>query len=439
MVDSGPDETERTWGATSTWTRERASDIERTAEVTTPIIYPPNRPVDPDLYVWDTWPLRERDGSFAEVDGWRVVFALTASAEMLPGKRHDAATIRYFYSRDGREWTTGGPVFDTERSLGSRQWAGSAMYDRDADELYLYYTAAGRTDESELSYEQRICAATGGTVRTGDSAVALSGPWNHEVLLTADGDRYETQQQARRESDLIYTFRDPWFFEDPQTGDTCLLFEANAPLPDEECGGDDGQRAFNGCIGVAVSDSGDPTEWEMRRPILDGACVDQELERPHLVVDDGRYYLFTSSHEHTFAPGLRGFDGLYGFVADSLRGDYEPLNDSGLVVANPANAPFQAYSWLAYDHGNDLLVTSFFNYYDLGDLHLDEVGHLHPDAQREKFGGTLAPTLRIELRGERTRIRGTLDHGHLPLEREALPPTDPLAETQPPNDGDGEY
>ncbi|WP_458204453.1 glycoside hydrolase family 68 protein [Haladaptatus sp. NG-SE-30] len=438
MAKGKPHETTRTWGETATWTRDHAARIERTPAVTAQIIYPPDEVIDPALHLWDTWVLRERDGSFAEIDGWRVIFALTAPAEMLPGKRHDAATIRYFYSRDGREWMTGGPVFDPEHSLGSRQWAGSAMYDREADELYLYYTAAGRDASTELTYEQRIAVATGGNLTTDDDDVTLSGPWNHEVLLAADGDWYETQQQAEQESDLIYTFRDPWFFEDPQTDETCLLFEANTPVPDDQCGGDDERRVFNGCIGVAVSESGDPTEWELQRPLLDGACVNQELERPHIVVHDGRYYVFTPSHEHTFAPGLRGFDGLYGFVADSLRGEYEPLNDSGLVVANPHNAPFQAYSWLAYGHRDDLLVTSFFNYYDLGGLHLDEVGHLEPDSQREKFGGTLAPTLSLELRDDRTQIRGELDFGHLPLESEELPSVDPLAGKRP-LDTESEY
>ncbi|MFC7167544.1 glycoside hydrolase family 68 protein [Halospeciosus flavus] len=446
MTERGTHETTRQWGATSTWTREDAARIERTPETTAPVIYPPDEETDPDLHIWDTWLLRERDGSFATFDGWRVVLALTAPAEMLPGKRHDSATIRYFYSKDGKSWQTGGRVFDPERSLGSRQWAGSAMYDRDAEELYLYYTAAGHADAEELSYQQRICVGTGGTIHADESGVDLAGPWDHEVLLTPDGDWYETQTQAERESDLIYTFRDPWFFEDPETGETCLLFEANTPIPEDGCGGDDGRRAYNGCIGVATSPSGDPTEWEMERPILDGACVNQELERPHVVVRDGRYYLFTPSHEHTFAPGLDGFDALYGFVSDSLRGEYEPLNDSGLVVANPHNAPFQAYSWLAYGHRDELLVTSFFNYYDLGGLHLDDVGHLHPDEQREKFGGTLAPTLRIQLAGERTRVLGTLDYGHLPLEDEELPPVDPLAAERPlgdeadgDTDGNGEY
>ena len=223
---------------------------------------------------------------------------------------------------------------------------------------------------------------------------------------------------------MIYTFRDPWFFEDPATGRTYLLFEANTPMPEgsDNFDGDPELQAFNGSVGIAESPTGEPTDWELRPPLLDAVCVNQELERPHVVVRDGRYYLFFSSHDHTFAPGIDGFDGLYGFVADSLRGDYRPLNDTGLVLTNPANAQFQTYSWMAFPHRDEVLVQSFFNYYDLGDLTLDDVGHLPEEEQLGKFGGTLAPTVRLGIDGDRTRVRGTLDHGHVPTEDEGLPP-----------------
>ena len=149
--------------------------------------------------------------------------------------------------------------------------------------------------------------------------------------------------------------------------------------------------------------------------------MNQELERPHIVPRDGRYYLFVSSHAHTFAPGLSGFDGLYGFVADSLRGQYRPLNDTGLVVTNPENAPFQAYSWLAFSHGEELLVSSFFNYYDYDRPSMDDVALLSEAEQRRRFGGTLAPTLRLTVEGDRTRVQGKLDYGHLPVESDELP------------------
>ncbi len=398
------------------WTREQALGVRRTPDNVTPVIDPPA--VDPadDVHVWDTWLLRDQYGKVTTVDGWRVLFSLTAPADLLPGKRHDVAEIRYFYSRDGREWHSGGVVFDGE-TLGQRQWAGSALY-RDG-ELYLYYTAAGDETAAELTYGQRVAAAHGGTVRTTADGVSVEGPWHHEILLEPDGHWYETEDQSRG---MAYTFRDPWFFTDPATGETTLLFEANVPVPEgsDACGGDQHRQEFNGCVGLAVSPTGDPLEWELRPPIIDAVCVNQELERPHVVVVDGRYYLFVSSHMHTFAPGLEGYDALYGFVADSLRGDYRPLNGTGLVVTNPANAPFQAYSWMAFPHREEVLVQSFFNYYDFAGGTLDEIADLSEFEQRRRFGGTLGPTVRLGVAGADTRIRGTLAHWHIPTPDETL-------------------
>lgn len=397
---------------TPAWTREAAAGSRRTDDNVAPVIYPPGEETGDDRHVWDTWLLRERDGSLADVGGYRVVFALTAPVDLLPGKRHDVAEIRYFYSPDGRHWNDGGPVFRESEPLGSRQWAGSALSD---DGLYVYYTAAGERGEADLRYTQRIAVAEGASFHV-DDRPRLEGTFDHGTLLRPDGTRYETESQSRG---MIYTFRDPWFFED---GGTYLLFEANVPVPEgSDACEDPAHEEFNGCVGVAESPTGDPTDFELCDPLLHGVCVNQELERPHVVVDEGTYYLFVSSHEHTFAPGLEGFDGLYGFAADSLFGDYEPLNGTGLVLTNPAGAPFQAYSWMAYAHREELLVTSFFNYYDLQGRSLDDVAHLPESEQLRRFGGTLAPTVRLGLDGKRTHVRGTLDHGHLPTPDEELP------------------
>ncbi|QLH78305.1 glycoside hydrolase family 68 protein [Halosimplex rubrum] len=406
----------------SRWTRDAASRIRRTERSVAPIVYPPEDVPNRDVHVWDTWLLRDRHGGVAEVDGWQVAFSLTASADLLPGTRHDVATVRYFYSRDGRNWRAGGRVFAEDRAFGQRQWAGSALYD-DGD-VYLYYTAAGEAEADELRYSQRIAGATGPTLRTDDGGVAFDGQWDHRVLLRPDGDYYETEQQSRA---MTYTFRDPWFYEDPETGETCLLFEGNVPVPEgsDACGGDEDHQVYNGCVGVAVSPSGDPMDWELRPPILDGVCVNQELERPHVLHRDGSYYLFVSSHDHTFAPGIDGYDGLYGFVADSLGGPYRPLNDSGLVVTNPANAPFQTYSYMVVPHGEEVLVQNFFNFYDFAGESVDLIGELPEPEQRRRFGGTLGPTVRLGIDGDRTRVLGTLDAWHLPTADEPLPELGP--------------
>ncbi|WP_276272468.1 glycoside hydrolase family 68 protein [Haloarcula litorea] len=406
------------FGARAGWTREQAGGIERTADTVAPVFYPPEHDQVPEVHIWDTWFLRNRDGTLAEVDGYRVCFSLTAPADLLPGKRHDVATIRAFYSDDGRNWHNAGPVFD--EALGQRQWAGSALYD-DGD-VYVFYTAAGEDGADELTYTQRIVGASGGTIHTGDG-FELHGPWTHHDLLRPDGERYEREEQSRG---MIYTFRDPWFFEDPATGETWLLFEANTPVPEgsDACGGDAAQQEFNGSVGLARSPTGDPLEWELADPLLDAVCVNQELERPHIVYTDGLYYLFVSSHQHTFAPGLEGFDALYGFVAEDLRGEYVPLNDSGLVVTNPVNAPFQAYSWMAFPHDDEVLVQSFFNYFDFAGASLDEIAHLPEAEQMRRFGGTLGPTVRLDAEGARTRILGKLGHWQIPRAGESLPPTD---------------
>ena len=350
---------DRQW---SRWSRTAADRIERTEGTVAPPAGVPKRDPVPDYHVWDTWPLRTRSGELATVDGWQVLISLTAPADVTPGERHDIAEHRYFVSRDGREWTDHGPVFGGD-ALGTRQWAGSALYDD--GELYFFYTAAGDADTEELTYTQRLAVAHGATVDrvdgeltdngeltddgeltndsglANDSELTIEGPWSHEILLEPDGEWYETQAQS---GEMTYTFRDPWFFEDPETGRTHLLFESNTPPAPDDCGGDTDQQAFNGCVGLAVSPSGDPLEWEFRPPIFDSVCVNQEIERPHVVHRDGRYYLFVSSHVDTFAPGLAGYDALYGFVADSVAGEYRPLNESGLVVTNPASAPFQHLS-----------------------------------------------------------------------------------------------
>ena len=396
------------------WSREAAGRIERTdGTVAPPAGLPDNDPA-PDYHVWDTWPLRTRSGEIATVDGWQVLISLAAPADVTPGERHDIAEHRYFVSRDGREWTDCGSVFGDD-ALGTRQWAGSALYDD--GQCYFFYTAAGDANTDELTYTQRLAVGHGASISTGDGEPTIEGSWIHEILLEPDGKWYETQAQAGK---MTYTFRDPWFFEDPETGRTHLLFESNTPPAPDDCGGRRDQQAFNGCVGLAVSQSGDLLDWEFRPPVFDSVCVNQEIERPHLVHREGRYYLFVSSHVDTFAPGLAGYDGLYGFVADSLTGDYRPLNESGLVVTTPASAPFQAYSWLAIPHGEELLVSGFLNYPDFRGITIGELGALSGEEQRQRFAGTLAPTLRLAVDNEQTWIQETLDHWAFPTQNESL-------------------
>jgi len=158
------------------------------------VIEPPASDPAEGVHVWDTWLLRTRTGEVADLDGWRVALSLTAPADLLPGTRHDAAEIRYFYSRDGREWQNGGPVFGGD-ALGQRQWAGSALYD-DGD-LYVFYTAAGEDGAEELTYTQRLAVGHGTSIVASDAGVSIEGTHAHETLLTPDGDRTRRGRSRR--------------------------------------------------------------------------------------------------------------------------------------------------------------------------------------------------------------------------------------------------
>jgi levansucrase len=99
----------------------------------------------------------------------------------------------------------------------------------------------------------------------------------------------------------------------------------------------------------------------------------------------------------TYAPGLTGPDGVYGFVGPSIRSDYKPLNGSSLVLGNPASQPVQQYSHYVMPN---LLVESF----------IDTI----PTPSGPVYGGTLAPTLRLDIRDKSTYFVEQLGYGYIP-------------------------
>lgn len=427
-------------GFAGSWMPEDVEGIERTEANTTPVIDAAlaDERVSPDHWVWDWWPVRDRDGAVAEIDGWNIAIALSAPADVLPGKRHDVATHRYLLSNDGgRSWTDGGELFPGDL-LGTRQWAGSAMFDAETGTLYAFYTAAGEDDGpdegtstpdentstsettetttdsddrqapsggsvgDDISYRQRLAVATA-NVTVSDGEVIFEDWSDHEVLLTGDETAlYATTQATEGGAGQIDAFRDPWYHRDEDTGDEYLLFTAT--MPRAECEGD-------GVVGIARSTGDDLRAWEMLPPMFDGHCVNNELERPHIVIEDDFTYLLFTTHSHTFRDDTSGPEGLYGFVADEFLGTYEPLNGTGLVLANPEEAPYQAYSWMTLPNG---VATSFFQFFDIGgDVEISYIGDQSPEFQREHFGGTFAPSILVDFEEDRTEIVDVLAPGQL--------------------------
>jgi levansucrase len=152
--------------------------------------------------------------------------------------------------------------------------------------------------------------------------------------------------------------------------------------------------------------------WERRPAILTAECVNQQLEVPRFVFKDDKYYLFTASHIFTFSNALKpvGLDALYGFVADKLAGPYEPLNGSGLVLGNPKKEPIETFAWVVLKDG---LVISYVNYYDLEGLSPDELYDQPIGYLSQHFGGTLAPTIALDIEGKKAAIRRVLSPGQI--------------------------
>jgi levansucrase len=371
--------------ATSVW---RAADLARLGgtcpALATPIIRAEQvvRAV-PGVDVWDVGPVWTPHGGVATIGDRELWLALSAPAQGDPGARHDIARLRLLACTP-TGWEDLGLLFPNGASLGSREWAGSAVYHADGDVLDVLYTAVGGHDAGAPRFHQRIVGASA-RVDCADERPRLVGWSAHREVLAADGAIYERTEAPGGEPGFIKAFRDPFPFRDPADGSHWLLFTASTA---------EATSTFNGAVGLArPSDDG---TYRLEQPLLHADGVNNELERPHMVVHGGRYYLFISTQRRTFAPGTTGPNGLYGFVAARFRGPYSPLNGSGLVLQNPDAEPAQAYSWTVLP---DLRVASFVDFHSLGGRSPRDLAAAGVDVARQHFGGTVAPLWHLTLNG----------------------------------------
>ncbi len=359
-----PDGFEFDGDVVSVWSPADMRAIDMQADNRMPLMIPPAQILDDSVFMWDSWPLRTWDGEIADIDGWKVLVGLSAerTTEGVPAF-YTRSEWRYWFTKDG-DWKPGGLVFDPADAFGSRQWAGSAKYDPDTGTASFYYTAVGgdptqAAEQLPASFPQgdpaagrppveQTIAVVEASVETDDEGVRFTDVSEHREILQADGEIYQTIDDAVTD-EVIYGFRDPWAFEDPDSGDRYLLFTANAAF-------DPGPQ--NGVVGVARE--ADDGSWELEMPVVAAPGVSSQLERPHLVWRDDGVYLFWSTHPFTFAESGAGPEGLYGMVAPSgdWQGQYVPLNRGGLVAGNPEAAPTQTYSYLVLPSGH---VMSYLN------------------------------------------------------------------------------
>jgi levansucrase len=386
------------------WTPEHMRAIEQDSDNTFPALQPADDLFAPELFTWDGWPIRNPDGTVAQIDGWTVYVALTAPRQQdanAPAGSSDApfsdfSRWRYWFTRDG-QWQPGGLVFAEGSALGVRQWAGSTVFDPQTRKVTFFYTAVGIVPGgSEQDYPAQIpegnpaadliapviqqMASTTASVVTDEAGVRFTDFTPHSVDITADGKIYQTFAQYPS-VEVVYGMRDPEYFRDPKDGQEYLLFTANTTLA---------PGPKNGAIGLSQKQANG--SWKTLPPLIAAPGVNSQLERPHVVVRGDTYYLFFSTHDFTFEEVGAGPEGLYGFVntsGDFLKGPWKPLNGHGLVLGNPEALPRQSYSYLVLTTGH---VMSYVNL--AGDLTGVPGGWV----------GSPGPLVRIEMAEDKTRL-----------------------------------
>lgn len=365
------------------WSREAARTAADQPDAALPVIGADDvRPIVAGHDLWDMWQIARTDGSTVVVAGRSWWFFLATPQFDDPEARHDRARI-WLTSHGADGWRDHGRVFATGFTPGSREWSGSAVLEDDGVTLTMYLTAAGRA-EGPHSFEQRLFETKGRFAVTDGEPVLAD--WTTPVeSVVADDHRYAVAAEVEAPAHGIKGFRDPGYFRDPADGRDYLLFVGNAGWT---------ETWPNGVIGLAARD-GD--RWTLRPPLVDALGVNNELERPHIVMRDGRYYLFWSTQARRFASGIGAPTGLYGMTAETMAGPWCPINGSGLVAGNPAAEPFQAYCWWVTGEGE---VISFVDYWGLDGTGLPA----DPAGRRMRFGGTAAPWFRLAFDGDRVTI-----------------------------------
>lgn len=375
--------------ATSAWMAAHVAAIATDAAHEIPVIGVEDViPVLPGVDLWDLWPVQLVDGSTANFDGWTLWNILSAPVLPDPDARHDIARILLVMQK-GNEWRNCGPLMPDGHAPGSREWAGSTLYDPETKQFSLFFTASGRRGEKIRTFEQRLFK-TSGTLCFNNGLAQVEN-WDMPVeIIIADDVNYIRVGGTEGIPGFIKGFRDPAHFRDPRTGQTFMVFTGSLKHATSD---------WNGVIGIARNDGTDQDRWTILPPLVSADGVNNELERPLLVYRDDLYYLFWSTQRKVFAEGgPAGPTGLYGMVAPSIFGPYQPLNGSGLVAACPQAEPFQCYSWWVDDQ------LQCWGFTDLWGLSGKPIKN-DPDFRRKHFGGTPAPVFTLELDGRTAHIK----------------------------------
>ena len=404
-----------------------------------------------EVWVWDSWPLTDAQANQYSYKGWEVIFSLVADRRLGFDDRHTYAKLGYFFRPasipsaqrpvDGG-WTYGGlvfppgvsgEIFDDQTFTHQTEWSGSTRIFSNG-QVKVFYTAVAfyrdAAGQDVKAADARIVMSPG-KIKANANGVWFTGFKKHHELLKPDGLWYQNGAQ-----NPFYNFRDPFTFEDPQyPGRTFMVFEGNTatqrgtracvesdlgyqpgdPYAENlETVMDQGANLRMANVGLAIADNAALTKWHFLPPILSANCVTDQTERPQIYYKDGKYYLFTISHRSTFAPGIDGPEGVYGFVGNGVRSDYQPVNrGSGLALGNPTNLNYAAGTPFAPDFNQHPGAFQAYSHYvmpgGLVQSFIDTIG----TSDNFRRGGTLGPTVKLNISGDTTTVDRTYGVGGL--------------------------
>lgn len=361
-----------------------------------------------EIDVWDSWPVQDAEsGVVSNWNGYQLVISMAGA----PNKNSNHIYLLYskYGDNDFTHWKNAGPIFGYNALEDDQQWSGSATVNSDGS-IQLYYTK-NDTSGGKLNWQQLASATLNLAVENDE--VVIKSVENDHILFGGDNYHYQSYPKFMstfnddHNHDGIpdrtdnYCLRDPHIIED--NGSRYLIFESNTGDENYQgekqiynwsnYGGDDAfnLKSFlnivnnkhlynlaswaNGSIGILKLDDNEknPSVAELYTPLVTSHMVTDEVERPSVVKMGNKYYLFTASriNKSTDAEGTvaaREAVGddvvMLGFVSDSLRGQYRPLNGSGVVLTAsvPADWRTSTYSYYAVPvegSSDTLLVTSY--------------------------------------------------------------------------------
>jgi len=313
------------------------------------------------MLLWDSW--------FIKKDNEYHLFHLQALPSKDPNERHDKyVSIGHAVSTNLKQWKE----LPTALKPGAGDswdnlalWTGSVI-ERNG-KYYMLYT--GRNKNPQVKWIQKIGLAIS------DDLINWK-KYDENPILEADNVMYDMKNE-KNAIGKVGAWRDPYVFQDPKTKGYYMIIAARKKGPKTE---------YNGCIAIAKSN--DLLKWKLLPPLIAPDIYD-ETEVPQMIIHDGTYYLFFSTHATNYKPDyakkVGAFGGRHCYYSNKLFGKYKPVNKNGAV----------------YNHENEIydltIVSNNQNIYTA-------IGWLNKDANG-KFIGKLSQPIKMEINKNKIIIK----------------------------------